>query len=257
MKSFKSTFFVNNDHVVFSQLKDAEYFLSIIPYQVERGKNFITLRFRRFGLFSFKKQFEIKGITTTKGMIAYSFKSKNGDSLEFYITNRLERDHFVLNLAIQYSGEKEWIVGKYLKDIAESIERSIKEESERIKELAVSSNLSENLGKLSFVTKLLIKSRIVKSEEINITKDKAVEELTKLIQDYLKYKVIYVSGTSHNSSFRVLFVNGNINGVYVNIYGNENYDEQSLNELEGHFKVNVYVSLVPEEILKSVLNEGS
>ncbi|BFH73927.1 hypothetical protein SJAV_18710 [Sulfurisphaera javensis] len=257
MKSYKIIFSVENDQLIINQLRDNDFFLSIIPYQVERGKNAITLRFKRFALFSFKDQFIIEGKTETKNLITYTFKSKNGNSLEFYIANRVDKNQLVFDLTIQYSGEKEWIVRKYLRDIAESMERSIKDEIKKIKDRVISTNLSENLGKLSFLAKLLMKSRIVKSEEIDIIRSQAVEVLSQLIQDYLRYRLIYISGTSNNSTFRVLFVDGNVSGVYVNINGNENYGEQSLNELEGHFKVNIYVSLVPEEILKGVLNEGS
>ncbi len=70
--------------------------------------------------------------------------------------------------------------------------------------------------------------------------------ITDLIEEYLgKYKAIYVSGTSSQSSFRLLFINGDLKGVYVNLNGEEHF---------GEFKVNVYVVLVPQ--LLGVLDEN-
>jgi len=45
-----------------------------------------------------------------------------------------------------------------------------------------------------------------------------------------------------------------LKGVYVNLNGEEHFDEKSLNSLEGEFKVNVYVVLVPQ--LLGLLDEN-
>jgi len=52
-------------------------------------------------------------------------------------------------------------------------------------------------------------------------------------------------------------LNGEVRGVYVVDKGVEDYDENSLDSLEGKFKVNVYVSLAPEAILRGVMSESA
>jgi hypothetical protein len=55
----------------------------------------------------------------------------------------------------------------------------------------------------------------------------------------------------------LLFINGDLKGVYVNENGKEYFsDENILSSLSGEFKENVYVLLVPE-ISGVVENENS
>ncbi|WP_369610792.1 hypothetical protein [Sulfurisphaera javensis] len=247
-----------NSNLIISIIKNFDNILSYIPYQVERGYNEITLRFTRFLLFSYKQTFKLENKIDTKSMVTYVLKSSKGDILEIFISIKEEKPNQTnVNIAIKYDGEKEWIVGKFLHEIASSISHGIKEESKRAESITISTNFSENLSKLSFLTKLLMKSRLVKTDEITVGKGQLVSSILNIIQEFLRYQIIYVSGTSVSSSFRLIFINGEEKGVYVNIEGKESFDEKELNELEGHFKINIYVSLMPEEILKGVINEGA
>ena len=107
---------------------------------------------------------------------------------------------------------------------------------------------SRQLNKLSFVSKLLLKSRLIKSEGISVPKGQMLDTILSSIADILsKYKTIYVSASSTSSSFRLLFINGDLKGIYVNENGKEYFsDENILSSLSGEFKVNVYVLLVPK-----------
>jgi nitrogenase molybdenum-iron protein alpha/beta subunit len=125
----------------------------------------------------------------------------------------------------------------------------IKKEAGKVIETKISINndFSQQLNKISFISKLLLKSKLINSKEVVINRGNSLDIITDLIEEYLgKYKAIYVSGTSSQSSFRLLFIDGDLKGVYVNLNGEEHFGEKSLNSLEGEFKVNVYVILVPK-----------
>ena len=246
-----------NSNILSEIIKNSDIILSYIPYQVERGRNEITLRFSRFLLFSFKDKFRIEGKINTKGMSAYTLESEKKNKFEIFITIKEERDQNLVGIAVKYSGEKEWIVDKYLREIGESILNGIKEEIGKVATVQTTANFSEGLGKLSFITKLLMKSRLAKTDEIEIKKGQFISIISDLIQQFLRYQLIYVSGSSENESFRILFVGGDVRGVYVNMNGEESFNEKSLNEIEGHFKVNIYVSLEPEAILRGVTDESA
>jgi len=255
MKSYIVEEKVNADTNTLSGIiKNTDIVLSYIPYQVERGRNEITLRFSRFLLFSLKDKFEIEGILSTSESVIYKLGSERKNKLEISITIKEEN---IVNVEVKYDGEKEWIVNKYLKEIGESILNGIKEEAKKATPVQTTSDFSENLGKLSFITKLLMKSRLVKAEEVEIRKGQLISIITDLIQQFLRYNLIFVSGSSNSGSFRILFVNGDVRGVYINMGGEKQVNEETLDEIEGHFKVNIYVSLEPEAILKGAKYESS
>ncbi len=60
-----------------------------------------------------------------------------------------------------------------------------------------------------------------------------------------------MSGNAENGSFRLIFVNGELKGVYVIVDGKEFVGEKkALNMIEGIARVKVYASLgKPEEVL--------
>jgi len=246
-----------DSNILSSVIKNSDDILSYIPYQVERGRNEITLRFSRFLLFSFKDTFRIEGKINTKGMSVYTLESEKKNKFEIFITMKEEKGQHLVNIAVKYEGEKEWIVSKFLQEIGESILNGIKEEIGKVTTIQTTADFSENLGKLSFITKLLMKSRLVKTEEVEIKKGQFISVISDLIHQFLRYQLIYVSGSSESESFRIIFVGGDVKGVYVSLNGEESFDEKSFDEIEGHFKVNIYVALEPEAILRGIMNESS
>jgi len=245
-----------NSNNVISVVKDADTLLSYFPYQVERGRNTITLQFSRFFILSLRDTFEVSFSQQSSLMFVYTLKSLTGKNNKFQIFINV-RDNknstSLVHLAIEYSGEKEWIVKRYLPDIAHSLLEGISREAKRAYEAKAQENekefdYSRQLNKLSFVSKLLLKSRLIKSEGISVPKGQMLDTILSSIADILsKYKTIYVSASSTSSSFRLLFINGDLKGIYVNENGKEYYsDENVLSPLSGEFKVNVYVLLVPK-----------
>ncbi|BCS92653.1 hypothetical protein [Metallosphaera javensis (ex Sakai et al. 2022)] len=104
---------------------------------------------------------------------------------------------------------------------------------------------SQFLSKLSMLTKLIMKSKMVKSEVITLKEGELVDYLNQVIVEFQHYPVIYVSGTGE-STFRILLINGEVRGVYVLKEGREYREEEILNELGGNLKIHVYVSLNPK-----------
>jgi len=148
-------------------LRDKELISSYIPYQIGRERDGIVIKLSRFYMFTFKDKFKLEQGMSTKELITYKLKSDKGNSIEIIFTLRGDgRNNTKLNVAVKYEGEKEWIVGKYLKEIVESIIKSLKNELEKRYELETKESFSKQLGKLSFISKSLMKSRLVKSEEI-------------------------------------------------------------------------------------------
>ncbi|BCU67644.1 hypothetical protein HS7_10810 [Sulfolobales archaeon HS-7] len=245
-----------NSNTVISVVKDADTLLSYFPYQVEKGRNTLTLQFSRFLVLSFKDTFEISFSKQSSLMFGYTLKSlkSRNNKFQIFISVRDNKNSTILvHMAIEYGGEKEWIVKKYLPDIAESLLEGINKEVKRVSEIEAESNekefdYSKQLNKLSFVSKLLLKSRLVKSEGISIPKGQMLDTVLGSIGEVLsKYRTIYVSASATSASFRLLFINGELKGVYVNDNGKEYFnDENALSSLSGEFKVNVYVLLVPE-----------
>ncbi|QGR20121.1 hypothetical protein [Stygiolobus azoricus] len=244
----------NSDNVI-AVVKDVDTILSYFPYQVERERNIITLQFSRFIILSLRDTFEVTFSQQSSLMFVYTLNSlRKNNKFQIFI-NVKDNKNFtsLVHLAIEYSGEKEWIVKKYLPHIAHSLLEGISKEAKRAYEIKAQENekefdYSRQLNKLSFVSKLLLKSRLIKSEGISTPKGQIIDTILSSIADILsKYKTIYVSASSTFSSFRLLFINGDLKGIYVNENGKEYFsDENILNSLSGEFKVNVYVLLVPE-----------
>jgi hypothetical protein len=96
----------------------------------------------------------------------------------------------------------------------------------------------------SQISKIIMKSKLANTEVISIKEEELISFFESVISQNSKYPVIYVSGTG-NATFRVLFINGELKGVYVMVNENEYFDEESLNKLSGEFKVDIYVALSP------------
>ena len=240
---------------VITTIKDVNTVLSYFPYQVEREKNNITLRFSRFLIMSFKDTFEVSVTQQSSLMVTYILSSARHNKFQIFFAIKENKPNSLVHVAIEYSGEKEWIVKKYLPEITKSLIEGISKEVKRVQEVKVEvsgkeTDYSKVLNKLSFISKLLMKSRLIKSEGISVSKGHMLDAIIELLADILsKHKYVYVSATSLEYSLRLLFIDGELRGIYVNDNGKEYFgDENMLNELSGDFKVNVYVVLTPQAL---------
>jgi len=224
-------------------LMDRNNIITNLPFVVGIKGDEITLKFNRMGLFSYKDVFTVELGLIGRDFIEYKLKAK-ASLLEIMFSLSQGAKDCSIKIMLKYVGEKEWIVGKALPIIGDGMAKTIKDQ---IKEEQNSpftgidfGNL--DLGKISDVSKILLKSKLEKSESVNVSPNLAVYLENQFI-DLAKYPVVYISGLGEGISFRVLMLNGEFKGVYINDGNAEIRDETALNNVKGQFNVNVYVYL--------------
>ncbi len=214
-----------------------------IPFVVGLSGKRIRLLFRRL-LFRFQDDYEINSEQLEEDEVKLIFKGeKSTIIILFKIYPRL------IQVFADYSGPRKWVVWPRVKDLALSIASFAVEHAGHVeqKEEEVKEDYSKMLADLSWITRLLMKSMLVKTMDVVIRRG----EFNKFIEDlhnlgvFKNYKMIYVSG-SGNGSFRLLFINGELVGVYSIVEGDEILgDTTKLNKLEGYYKVKIYGSITP------------
>ncbi len=144
------------------------------------------------------------------------------------------------------------MAGKRVADLAYSLLTAALKAARERRGPAVG-DLSSRLATVSWTSRLLMKSMMLCNELVMIPKGGLTGYIENLVSSKIlqRYTVMYVSGNSENGSFRLLFVNGGLKGVYAVVDGKEHVgDEKALNMVEGTTRVKVYASLgKPEEVL--------
>ncbi|WP_428846163.1 hypothetical protein [Metallosphaera javensis (ex Hofmann et al. 2022)] len=222
-----------------SAVKEISSVISVMPGVVSIQGNQVRLKYRRM-FFIHDSVYTVNVAIHGNRMVEYKLEDFRGNELKLMFTLS---DKNELLISASYSGEKEWVVGKALDQIVKQISEGLKKEMERA-DVSLSGDYSEYLSKLSLLTKLIMKSKIVKSEVIEIKEGELVDYLNQVITEYQHYPVIYVSG-SGEATFRILLLNGEVKGIYVIRNGQEYKEEKILNIMSGNYKVHVYVSLNP------------
>lgn len=156
----------------------------------------------------------------------------------------------------KYKGPRGWVVkpalGKIVEAVAEIVEECVAGASRFDKSSSADSkgniDYSEKLRSISWITRFIMKSILLRSEDVVVSRGGLVSILEDIVTEYgNKYKVIYVSGTGL-ATFRVLFIDGRLRGVYVNAAGEEHVgDDHALNLVESVVRLKVYGGLsMPE-----------
>ncbi|WP_155863536.1 hypothetical protein [Acidianus infernus] len=140
---------------------------------------------------------------------------------------------------IYYEGNNEANFYKIFDEIGRKLKEKIYFDYVNYKENFRNANLSEHLKRISFVTKLVAKSKLILEKEIN-TND-LISSLEELIASCNNYPVLYISAYG-DGIFRLIFVNGEFRGIYINYGGKESYVEEDLKNLKGKFKISVYAT---------------
>ncbi len=220
-------------------LSDRDLVISSMPCVVARHRDKVRLRFSRLFLFRVEDTYSIS-LSRSDSVVQIKLAGdKSTIDLTFFVyVNRVEYTG-------EYNGPKPWVVSSCLEEMGESIYHEAISESERIVGPAVSTDFSELLAKMSWISRLLTKSILVKSEVIVINKGGLVSYIENLASSNVltKFKTVYVSGTSDKGSFRLLFMDGELVGVYAIIGGQEHIgDDKALNDFEGFTRIRVYGS---------------
>ncbi len=251
-KSVKAIFSIDKavvDHLL-EMLKDKEFIISSLPCVVARFSNKILLRFSRLFLFRVDDVYSLDIEQIDKGTVIKLFGEKSTVTLIFRL---LENDK--IEYVGEYNGPKQWVVVPCLEDIGRSVIKDVAEEARRRSversHTAAGADYSALLAKVSWVSKLLLRSVLIKSEIVAINKGNLISYIEDLASEGVlsKYKTVYVSGTSDIGSFRMLFISGELVGVYSLIRGKEYVgDDKVLNEFEGFTRIRVYGSNVEPSI---------
>ncbi|NON62847.1 hypothetical protein [Acidianus sp. RZ1] len=224
--------------------KDPSNVISAIPNVIGINGNIIRLKFTRFIFASLESDFLLEPSFLGSGMVEYKLIDNKENEIKI-IFSKYDKG---IKISIGYSGEKEWVVGKSLKTIVEQITNNIEKEIKNVKmEPNNTMDFSTALSKISMISKIIMKSKLVKTEDVELTLGQVPDYIQQTISDFKNYQMIYVSG-SGSSIFRAVFIGGELKGVYVMNEGKDTYNEESLNKLQGHFKINVYVSIIPKAV---------
>lgn len=228
--------------------KEQSNIISILPNVIKIQGNVVRLRFTRLLLFSFESDFSIELAFVGSGLVEYKLKDEKDNEIKIIITAQPKKG---VKIATSYSGQHEWIVSKGLKRILEEIVKGIRNEASKFKEVeevqTEAENYSPMLSKISSITKIIMKSKLVKSEEVTLKEGEVLSFIEEVISEYSNYPIIYVSGAG-DSAFRLLFINGELKGVYVMRNEKESYNEEELNRLSGNFKIHIYVAISPKVV---------
>ncbi|AWR98583.1 hypothetical protein [Metallosphaera hakonensis] len=239
MKSLVLSSTVPSGEAALSVVRDPNNVVSVLPGVVSIQGNRVRLKFKRF-LLSHDSTYEVSLFTHGSRIVEYKLEDQRGNTLKIMFS--LSDNE--LSISVSYSGEREWVMKPALEAIIEQIGEGLRKEMER-KSAPTSGDYSQLISKLSSLTKIIMKSKIVKSEVINLKEGELIDYLHQIIIEFQHYPVIYVSGTG-DATFRLLLVNGEVKGVYVLKDGKEHLGEDLLNLLNGDYKVHVYVSLNPK-----------
>ena len=219
--------------------------ISVLPNVVGIENNVVKLKFTRFLLFSFEGEFVVEPSFIGSGIVEYKLTDKKGNEIKIIISAEGKSG---VKLSVSYSGEKEWIVGKGLHKILEEISNGIKSELSKLPEVEQqtvgSKNFSLSLSKISSISKLIMKSKLAKTEDITLKEGEVLSYVEGIISDFANYPLIYISG-SGSSTFRLLFLNGELKGIYILKDGKDSFNEDDLNHISGEFKIHVYVGISP------------
>ncbi len=240
----------NGSEKVIRLLMDPEFVSANMPFVVGRKEGKLVLSFRRM-LVRFRDAYSliVEGNPSEKRALHILAGEQSRIRIEYQGANGSIRAFG------EYSGPRAWVVNRKLPEIASSLIRDADRAAEKARIGLGTGDYSEKLASLNWVTKLVMKSMLLRNEITMIPRGGLLDYIETLVAEKIpqRYPVVYVSGTSSNGSFRLLFVEGVLRGVYAVVEGKEYVgEEQALNRLEGATRVKVYGALAkPQEVLQA------
>lgn len=230
---------------ILSWAKNPSNIISVLPNVVGVESNMVVkLRFRRFLIFTFEGEFVVEPTFMGSGIVEDKLTDKKGNEIKIIISAQGKSG---VKLSVSYSGEKEWIVGKGLRKMLEEISKGIEKELSRLPEVkqgVEGKDYSLSLSKISSISKLIMKSKLVKTEYVSLKEGELLSYVEDIISEFVNYPLIYISGAG-TATFRLLFLKGELKGTYILKDGKDSFNEEDLNHLSGEFKIHVYVGISP------------
>ena len=223
---------------------DKKNVISSLPNLVGFTENKVRLRIKRF-LFM-EKTLEYT-ITSTFGEGYMQYKFENEDS-SLALLATLNKDKKRLLMSLVYLGKYENQMNKLLKEFMLNLKTKYLEQKQKMVSTA-GETISSKLASLSFIAKLVSTSMLVYSDKLDFSKTDISLFIEETLRKFSRYPVNYIIGFNDETVFRLLFVNGELKGVYIRISGKEFYSEEAIAKLKGLYNVSVYVSLLRPEMV--------
>jgi hypothetical protein len=223
---------------------DKKNVISSLPNLVGFTENKVRLRIKRFLLLEKTLEYTITS-TFREGYTQYKFENEDS-SLALLATLSKDKKHLLLNLV--YSGKYENQMNKLLKEFMLNLKSKYLEQKQKMVSTA-GETISSKLASLSFIAKLVSTSMLVYSDKLDFSKTDISLFIEETLRKFSRYPVNYIIGFNDETVFRLLFVNGELKGVYIRISGKEFYSEEAIAKLKGLYNVSVYVSLLRPEMV--------
>ncbi len=231
-------------------LSDPNFIISSLPYVIGREKEKIVLGFSRL-LFRFRDNYSVE-VEGGSGQNYVEIRLTGERSLIVF-KYRWEDDKFVIEAI--YQGPRSWIVVPKLNVMALALLDKAEKNAEKvfIRDIEAVGDYSRLLSSISWTSRLIMKSMLLKNELISVPKGGLMSYVEGLISSGIiqRYPIVYVSGSGDKGSFRLLFINGKLSGIYAVIDGKEYIgNDRALNAYEGISRVRVYATrFKPEEVM--------
>ncbi len=138
---------------------------------------------------------------------------------------------------VYYEGANEKEFEKILDEISKNIKEKLYIDYIYYKNKMENITLSDKLKSVSFVTKIVAKSKLLLEKEVFTTD--LVSTIEEILSSIFQEPILYISGYG-DGVFRLIFINGEFKGIYINYEGKESFTEDDLKNLKGKFKISVY-----------------
>jgi len=226
-------------------LADKDYLISNMPYITGLEGDKVRLTFKRF-IFTFTDLYRINPThdPQTPKTIVDLVGEKSSIHLEFWPQGEK------VGYSFKYRGPRGFLIKKLVKDMAAKLaEKAYKDAEKAVAEEArvMAADYSEKLASLAWTSKLIQKSILVDQRLLALPPGGLLAQIEGILaeKDLLsQYPLVYVSGTGDVGTFKLLFGEGRLLGVYANIGGEEYYgDEKVLNRFEGLVTLRIYATV--------------
>ena len=207
----------------------------------------VKLRIKRFLFLEKTLEYELTS-TLGQGYIQYKFETEDSS---FTLLVTLNKNKKLIVLSLIYSGKYENQMRKMLEEFIINLKTKYQELKQKTESTA-GETISVKLASISFIAKLVSTSMLVYSDKLDLSKNDISLFIEETLRKFSHYPVNYILGFNDETMFRLLFVNGELKGVYIKISGKEFYSEEALSKLKGLFNVSVYASLLrPEMVIQA------
>ncbi|MFP3234283.1 MAG: hypothetical protein RXR08_11600 [Sulfolobaceae archaeon] len=233
---------INDEEFGIAWFSDKKNVIDSMPNLVGFTEKKVKLRIKRFLLLEKILEYELTS-SLGQGYIQYKFETEDSS---FTLLVTLNKNKKLILLSLIYSGKYENQMRKLLEEFMINLKTKYLEQKTVS---TTGETISSKLASLSFIAKLVSTSMLVYSDKLDLSKTDISLFIEETLRKFSHYPVNYILGFNDETVFRLLFVNGELKGVYIKISNKEFYSEEAISKLKGLFNVSVYTSLLRPEMV--------